>query len=131
MPEGLQGASCITGGTFRGHAHGNVFNFADEPDTFCGEGEIRPKMGKVLLYTALGDPETTKPTMSLKHNISPTLAPILTKLALQYTKIDGMFFLLISLICLKEISSIQCMCLGLRRWYVGPERSVCICHGRG
>ena len=92
--EGLQGALRITGGTIRGRARGNVFNFADGPDMFCDEVGGRPKVGKVLLYTSMGDPETTKPAMSLKHEVSPTLAPVLAKLAKRYTRINSMFFLL-------------------------------------
>jgi len=88
---GLQGASRITGGFARGHAQGNVFNFADGPDLFCDQ-LVRPKMGKVLLYTSMGDPETLKPVMSLKHDVSVMLGPILTKLAKRYTGIDSMYF---------------------------------------
>jgi hypothetical protein len=49
-------------------------------------------MGKVLLYTSMGDPETLKPVMSLKHDVSVMLGPILTKLAKRYTGIDSMYF---------------------------------------
>ena len=42
---GLQGASRITGGLFRGRAQGNVFNFADAPRHMPPE-ECQPSMGK-------------------------------------------------------------------------------------
>jgi hypothetical protein len=89
--QGLQGASRIIGRTTRGHAHGNVFNFADGPDLFGDEMGVRLKVGKVLLYTSMDDPETMKPAMSLKHEVSPKLAPILAKLAKQYTRIHSAF----------------------------------------
>ena len=90
--QGLQGASRIIGGMTRGHARGNVFNFADGPDVFFDEVDVKPKAGKVLLYTSMGDPETMKPAMSLKHEVSPTLAPVLAKLAKRYTRINSAFF---------------------------------------
>jgi hypothetical protein len=89
---GLQGASRITGGFARGHAQGNVFNFADVADVF-GDQQVRPKMGKVYLYTSMGDPATLKPVMSLKHDVSATLGPILIKLAKRYTGIDSRLFI--------------------------------------
>ena len=90
--QDLQGASHIIGGTAHGRAYGNVFNFADGPDPFSNEVDVRPKPGKVLLYTSMGDPETMKAVMSLKHEVSPTLAPILGKLAKRYTRINSAFF---------------------------------------
>jgi len=33
-----------------------------------------------------------KPAMSLEHEVSPRLAPVLAKLAKQYTRIDSAFF---------------------------------------
>ena len=92
--QDLQGASRIIGGTTRGRAHGNIFNFADGPDLLRDEVDVRPKGGKVFLYTSMGDLETIKPAMSLKHEVSPTLAPILAKLAKQYTRINSMFFII-------------------------------------
>jgi hypothetical protein len=90
--QGLQGASRIIGGTIRGRAHGNVFNFADGPDIFCNEVDVRWNVGKVLLYTSMGDPETMKPAMSLKHEVSATLGPVLAKLAKRYMRINSAFF---------------------------------------
>ena len=89
----LQGASRITGGFARGHAIGNVFNFADAKDVIF-EPCIKRTFGKVLLYTSMGDPNTTKPLMSLKHEISSTIGPVLENLAKRYTLFDStsMFF---------------------------------------
>ena len=86
----LQGASRITGGFARGHAHGNVFNFADTIDLPSNSPEIFRK-GKVLLYTTSGDVEDTKPKLSLKHNVSPTLGPILLTLKKRYSQIYGTY----------------------------------------
>jgi hypothetical protein len=81
----LQGASHITGGTVCGCAHGNVFNFTDEPDVLGREDDAGAKKGKILLYTEMGDLEKMKPMMSLKHPVVLGLAPILIKLANWYT----------------------------------------------
>jgi hypothetical protein len=91
LSHDLQGASRITGGFARGRAYGNVFNFADEPNMFHDQ-PVRQNMGKVLLYMSMGNPDSMKPIMSLKHEVSLTLGPVLTKLAKRYTQIDSMFF---------------------------------------
>jgi hypothetical protein len=89
---GLQGASRITGGIFRGRAEGNVFNFADAPHIPPPPEEYQPSMGKVLVYVCSDDPNipkpnpsTTKPTMSLSHQVTETIAPILVKLERKYS----------------------------------------------
>jgi len=86
----LHGASRVTGGFARGRAQGNVYNFADEPDIFFDQG-VRPTMGKVLVYTMMGNPNDTKPIMSLKHEVCATLRPVLAKLTHRYTQIDSKF----------------------------------------
>ena len=91
--QGLHGASCIIGGTTCQHAHGNVFNFVDRPDLFCNEAGVRPKTGKVLLYTLMGDLETMKPATSLKHEVSPMLTPGLVKLLSSIHKSIVHFFI--------------------------------------
>jgi hypothetical protein len=90
-PSQLQGASRTVGGFARGRAHGNVFNFADAPDLPPDQPLLSNK-GKVLLYTTMGDPETTKPAMSLKHEVCSTIGPVLAKLGKRYTPIDRMLF---------------------------------------
>ena len=92
--QDLQGALHIIGGTTCGRAHGNIFNFVDGPDLLWDVVDVRPKAGKVLLYSSMGNPETMKPAMSLKHEVSPTLTPVLAKLAKQYTQINSMFFII-------------------------------------
>ena len=92
-PSGLQGASRTVGGFARGRAQGNIFNFADAPD-LCPDQPLMSNKGKVLLYTTMGDPETIRPVMSLKHDVSPTIGPVLAKLGKRYTPIDSMLFLL-------------------------------------
>ena len=56
--------------------------------------DFRPKVGKVLLYTSMGDLETMQPAMSLKHKVSPTLTRVLAKLAKRYMQINNMFFII-------------------------------------
>jgi hypothetical protein len=77
----LQGASRITGGILRGRALGNIFNFADTTPT---EDQDGPMMGKVLIYKDHGVPSQTTPFMSLKHEVTRHLAPILHKLTTRY-----------------------------------------------
>jgi len=87
----LQGASRIMGGFAHGRAHGNVFNFADAVDMPSGNPPEIYRKGKVLLYTSTGDVSVTKPKLSLKHDVMPTLGPILSSLKKWYTRIYGVF----------------------------------------
>jgi hypothetical protein len=82
--------SCITGGFTHGHAQGNVFNFADGVDLKSDPHVIYQK-GKVLLYTSNGDVNVIKPKVSLKHEVTFTLGPILLMLKEKYPQIYGMF----------------------------------------
>ena len=75
----LQGASRITGGIIRGHAHENVFNFADSHDLEVNAAAS--VMGKVLLYDSCVDPATTKPKSAFKLRITTSLGVVLSKLA--------------------------------------------------
>ena len=77
----LQGASQTTGGIFHGRALGNVFNFADANPT---EDQAGPIMGKVLIYREHGILSQSTPFMSLKHEVTRHLTPILNKLAIRY-----------------------------------------------
>jgi hypothetical protein len=57
-PVSLQGASCTTGGIFRGNAYGNKLNHADfEPEDDLGVHMlIKPKLTfKIFVYVQYGD----------------------------------------------------------------------------
>ncbi len=83
-PSDLQGASCITGGILDGQALGNVYNFADGFDLGLQQGRAT---GKVLVYSTCADP---KPHMSLKHEVTSTLGPVLTNLGARYSPVKSM-----------------------------------------
>lgn len=85
-PPGLQGASRITGGFIRGRAHGNVYNLADPIDFDQRLGRV---MGKVHVYTSHGNPNNSDPYMSLKHEVTTSLAPVLKKLGNQYSPVKS------------------------------------------
>jgi hypothetical protein len=88
----LQGASRMTGGILRGRAHGNVFNFADATTTIEDQG---PVMGKVHVYREHEDPKMSKPYMTMKHEVTTNLAPVLEGLASNYSPIKSkpLFFM--------------------------------------
>ena len=88
--QNLQGASRVTGGFARGCARGNVFNFADAINLSSDPSTIYQK-GKILLYTSNGDVSIMKSKVSLKHDVMPTLRPILLSLKKRYTWIYGTF----------------------------------------
>ena len=107
--QNLQGASRMTGGTFCGQALGNVYNFADKGETlyelgyselgllyFVDEHVFNPvpvQTGKVLIYEsfeldAKPEPLVDKPSMSIKHQVSDSLVPVLQKLSIQYSPVQ-------------------------------------------
>lgn len=93
-PQGLQGASRTVGGTIRGRALGNNFNFSDYEDMdVFGE----PVFGKVKVFNTNSDPSSSQPIMGFKHKVTPTLGPVLAKLARQYSPVRSKFFVLIML----------------------------------
>ena len=87
-PSHLQGASRTTGGILHGRALGNVYNLADNTDFDQQPGRI---MGKVHIYTNHGNPDDSHPHMSLKHEVTGTLAPVLEKLGTQYSPVKSMY----------------------------------------
>ena len=86
MVGNLQGASRMTGGILCGRAHGNNFNFADA--TLEDESQESP-VGKVYVYKTHGDPHVSKPYMTLKHEVTMDLAPVLEDLALHYSPVSS------------------------------------------
>ncbi|KAF8812905.1 hypothetical protein BYT27DRAFT_7085865, partial [Phlegmacium glaucopus] len=90
----LQGASHTSGGIICGWAIGNTFNLADAPGIQDDANFLFLTSGKVYLYSASDslqlDPTRVKPDCVLKIDVSPSLAPILTKVARKYSPIHGM-----------------------------------------
>jgi hypothetical protein len=94
--DDLRGASRITGGVFRGRAHGNTFNFADGDDMDVDDGYYKVD-GKVLLYTSRDD--NARPTMTITHPTSSELPPILKALAHKFSPIRSKQVLLLLVVC--------------------------------
>ena len=80
----LQGASRMTGGILRGRALGNVFILADATTTVENQESV---IGKVHVYVTHGDPHTSRPFMTMKHEVTTNLAPVLEDLAVIYSPI--------------------------------------------
>jgi len=90
----LQGASCITGGVFRGRAYGNVFNLADSHDLKIDT--VAVVVGKVHLYDSCVDPATTKPKSAFKLKITTSLGVVLSKLAEKSSPVHRKFLINLS-----------------------------------
>ena len=92
----LQGSSCTTGSIIRGQALGNAYNHADASDLRLELDLSLAIPGKVYLYDVIADSSsfdlaTVKPSRILKIDASPTLAPVLTKLAHKYSPVRSTF----------------------------------------
>ena len=90
--QNLQGSSCTTGGIIRGRALGNAYNHADTSDLQLELDLSLAIPGKVYLYDVIADSSsfdlaTVRPSRILKIDASPTLAPVLTKLACKYSPV--------------------------------------------
>jgi hypothetical protein len=85
--QDLQGSSRVTGGSMRGHAIGNVFNFADADDPNINK--VVPRTGKVHLYTSLVNPAQVKPARVLKINVSFSMEPVLKSIAAKWSPIQS------------------------------------------
>ena len=88
-PPRLYGSSRMTGGIFRGRALGNTSNAADFNDVM---DEHHPIPGKVFVYSSNQDPanlsiETLKPSTFIKHDVTRSIQPVLTKVADKYSPI--------------------------------------------
>ena len=84
----------MTGGVIRGHAFGNTLNAADYHDDM--EDMLFPVQGKVLVYSSNEDPanlnvEGMKPTLFIKHNVTKSIQPILSKVGIKYSPIQSIF----------------------------------------
>ena len=90
-PPALHGSSHTTGGSTRGHATGNVFNFADAGDIDNLETPVL-RTGKVHIYNSPVDPIKVKPYCILKVNVQFSMAPILESIAAKWSPIESMGF---------------------------------------
>jgi hypothetical protein len=82
VPLDLQGASRTIGGVLHGCALGNFLNHANK-ETNVIESGMSLLQGKVLFYTDRH--EGVKPSMSLKHEVTPKLLMVLTKLVRSFS----------------------------------------------
>ena len=90
-PPNLYGSSRMTGGVLRGHALGNVSNAADFPDV---PNVLQPIPGKVFIYTSNQNPanltiQDMKPSIFIKHNVTPLIQPVLSKVADKFSPIQS------------------------------------------
>ena len=90
-PPRPYGSSRMTGGIFRANALGNALNNADFKDA---ADILHPILGKVLVYSSKQDPanlsiQDMKPSAFIKHNVTPSIKPILTKVAEKYSPIQS------------------------------------------
>ena len=88
-PPHLHGSSRVMGGILRGRALGNTFNAADFQDV---EDVLHPMPGKVFVYSSNQDPanlsiQTMKPSAFIKHDVTPSIQPVLSKVAEKYSPI--------------------------------------------
>jgi len=94
-PPRARGSSRMTGGIFRGHALGNSLNTADFDDV---TDVFHTVPGKVLVYSSNEDPanlsiQNMKPSAFIKHDVTPLIKPILTKVAEKYSPIRSELFI--------------------------------------
>jgi len=90
-PPHPYGSSRMTGGLFHGRALGNTLNIADFDDVI---DELHPVPGRVLVYSSNEDPanlsiQNMKPSAFIKHNITSSIKPVLTKVAEKYSPIKS------------------------------------------
>ncbi|KAF8806945.1 hypothetical protein BYT27DRAFT_7167214 [Phlegmacium glaucopus] len=92
-PPRPYGSSRMTGGILRGHALGNTLNAADFQSS---EPVLHPVIGKVLVYASTEDPanlsvQNMKPTTFVKHQVTLSLRPVLSKVADKYSPIRSKY----------------------------------------
>jgi len=87
-PPRLHGASHTTGGILRGQALGNIFNFGDGMNVDHQNSKV---VGTVHIYTMHGNSKELKPYMTLKHEVTNCIVPILKKLRNSYSPVKSWF----------------------------------------
>ena len=90
-----EGSSKTTGGFARGHAAGNVFNFADAESTNIAPF-ISGIKGTVLVYSSSQNPANLKlanlqPMTKTQVQVNTNLGPILEGVSKRYSPIQSMF----------------------------------------
>jgi hypothetical protein len=88
------GSSRAIGGILHGQAVGNTLNAADyhhQPQDI-----LHPVMGKVLVYGSKDNPANLsvhdmKPILFIKHEVTSSIQPILTKVAAKYSPIRSKY----------------------------------------
>ena len=90
-PPQLWGALRMTGGILCGHALGNSLNAANFKDNV---DVLHPIQGKVLVYSSNKDPanlsiQNMKPGAFIKHIVTSSIQPVLTKVAEKYSPIQS------------------------------------------
>lgn len=88
------GSSRTTDGIFRGHAQGNMPNAADFEDV---QDVLHPIPGKVFVYSSSQDPanlsiQNMKPSAFIKHIVTRSIQPVLSKVAEKYSPIRSKLF---------------------------------------
>lgn len=101
----LQGSSRITGGFARGKAAGNTPNMADFPDIHQSSTSTIPLPSYVYFYFTPDNPAgfsitQVKPAFKASMPRHSTLEDIVQRLRLQYPGLDGMSYILLSLLLL-------------------------------
>ena len=85
------GSSRTTGGSTRGHAVGNIFNFADAGDNDNSDTPIL-RTGKVHIYNSPVNPIEVKPFCILKVDVQFSMAPVLQSIAAKWSPIESRGF---------------------------------------
>ena len=88
-PPRLHGSSRMTDGIFCNRALGNTYNAANFDDVV---DVVHPIPGKVFVYSSNQDPanlsiQTMKPSAFIKHDVTRSIQPVLTKIAEKYSPI--------------------------------------------
>jgi len=90
-PPPAHGSSRATGGSTRGRAVGNVYNFADAGDDDNSDTLVL-RTGKVHVYNSPVDPINVKPFRILKVDVQFSMAPVLKSIAAKWSPIESMGF---------------------------------------
>jgi hypothetical protein len=80
----------MKGGILRGHATGNVVNMAGELESQTLNHSNSNLTGNVLLYRSC---KAASPAMTMRHQVTPELEPILSSLGGRYSPIESKFLL--------------------------------------
>lgn len=105
----LHGASRTSAGLFRGKALGNILQHADSDDPFL-EPPVQSAQGTVHLYLShplTVDPEVTPPDMTITHEVTYGLKPVLEGISRRQSPIRGMSIVIVERL---NLLLIACFC---------------------